>query len=229
MIGLLFCVFGLGFGMAIYMPGKTPGHKSMLKFRTDLRNLQDLPVTQGKFLMLLWAFIAAHHRLFFGVLRHFEISRRDDPSWCSAWVELQAVRVAWFGIRVNTFANSRPRLASLPGKPTPSTRFPLESRHADRNDADLGRTAVNVFIFYSSRATMRAVFYRICDWPNPLGAAALRIAGESSPKSPTLERSDEDRFKIKEDDARNPGRMPIAPGDNAGDSVGLRRWFETYG
>src|ERR1700704_3003105 len=119
MIGLLFCVFGLGFGMAIYMRLKNlPVHKVMLEVSELIyETCKTYLVTQGKFLMLLWAFIAAIIVLYFGMLRHFEVPRVLIILVFSLVGIAGSYGVAWFGIRVNTFANSRTAFASLPGKP----------------------------------------------------------------------------------------------------------------
>src|SRR5882757_5028066 len=129
MIGLLFCVFGLGFGMAIYMRLKNlPVHKVMLEVSELIyETCKTYLVTQGKFLMLLWAFIAAIIVLYFGMLRHFEVPRVLIILVFSLIGIAGSYGVAWFGIRVNTFANSRTAFASLPGKPYPVYQIPLEA------------------------------------------------------------------------------------------------------
>ena len=124
MIGLLFCVFGLVFGMAIYMRLKNmPVHRSMREISELIyETCKTYLVTQGKFLMLLWAFIAVIIVLYFGVLRHFEFPRVLIILLFSLVGIAGSYGVAWFGIRVNTFANSRTAFASLPGKPYPVLR-----------------------------------------------------------------------------------------------------------
>src|SRR6202142_1606100 len=118
MIGLLFCVFGLGFGMVIFMRLKNlPVHRSMREISELIyETCKTYLVTQGKFLMLLWAFIAAIIVLYFGVLRHFEVPRVIIILVFSLVGIAGSYGVAWFGIRVNTFANSRTAFASLPGR-----------------------------------------------------------------------------------------------------------------
>src|SRR6202158_247565 len=120
-IGLLFCVFGLGFGMVIFMRLKNlPVHRSMREISELIyETCKTYLITQGKFLMLLWAFIAAIIVLYFGVLRHFEVPRVVIILVFSLVGIAGSYGVAWFGIRVNTFANSRTAFASLPGKPYP--------------------------------------------------------------------------------------------------------------
>src|ERR1039457_506964 len=114
LIGLLFCVFGLGFGMVIFMRLKNlPVHRSMREISELIyETCKTYLVTQGKFLMLLWAFIAAIIVLYFGVLRHFEIPRVVIILAFSLVGIAGSYGVAWFGIRVNTFANSRTAFAS---------------------------------------------------------------------------------------------------------------------
>src|SRR5580692_3918613 len=121
MIGLVFCVLGLAFGMFIFMRLKNlPVHRSMREISELIyETCKTYLVTQGKFLMLLWAFIAAIIVLYFGVLRHFEVPRVVIILVFSLVGIAGSYGVAWFGIRVNTFANSRTAFASLPGKPYP--------------------------------------------------------------------------------------------------------------
>src|SRR5580658_9380281 len=129
MIGLVFCGFGLGFGLVIFMRLKNlPVHRSMREISELIyETCKTYLITQGKFLMLLWAFIAAIIVLYFGVLRHFEVPRVVIILVFSLVGIAGSYGVAWFGIRVNTFANSRTAFASLPGKPYPVYRIPLEA------------------------------------------------------------------------------------------------------
>src|SRR5208282_3344542 len=129
LIGLLFCVFGLGFGMVIFMRLKNlPVHRSMREISELIyETCKTYLITQGKFLMLLWAFIACVIVLYFGVLRHFEVPRVIIILGFSLVGIAGSYGVAWFGIRVNTFANSRTAFASLPGRPYPVYQIPLEA------------------------------------------------------------------------------------------------------
>ncbi len=232
-IGLLFCVFGLGFGLAIYMRLKNlPVHKSMLEVSELIyETCKTYLLTQGKFLMLLWAFIAAIIVLYFGVLRHFEISRVLIILVFSLVGIAGSYGVAWFGIRVNTFANSRTAFASLPGKPYPVYQIPLEA------GMSIGMMLISVELLIM----LFILLFVPGDYAGPcfigfaigesLGAAALRIAGGIFTKIADIG-SDLMKivFKIKEDDARNPGVIADCTGDNAGDSVGPSAdGFETYG
>src|SRR6202142_4190985 len=233
MIGLLFCVFGLAFGMAIFMRLKNlPVHRSMREISELIyETCKTYLVTQGKFLMLLWAFIAAIIVLYFGVLRHFEIPRVAIILVFSLVGIAGSYGVAWFGIRVNTFANSRTAFASLPGKPYPVYQIPLEA------GMSIGMMLISVELLIM----LFILLFIPGDYAGPcfigfaigesLGAAALRIAGGIFTKIADIG-ADLMKivFKIKEDDARNPGVIADCTGDNAGDSVGpTADGFETYG
>ena len=232
-IGLLFCVFGLGFGLAIYMRLKNlPVHRAMREVSELIyETCKTYLITQGKFLMLLWAFIAAVIVLYFGVLRHFEIQRVLIILVFSLVGIGGSYGVAWFGIRVNTFANSRTAFASLPGKPYPVYQIPLEA------GMSIGMMLISVELLIM----LFILLFVPGDYAGPcfigfaigesLGAAALRIAGGIFTKIADIG-SDLMKivFKIKEDDARNPGVIADCTGDNAGDSVGPSAdGFETYG
>ncbi|PYX33527.1 MAG: sodium-translocating pyrophosphatase [Acidobacteria bacterium] len=233
LIGLLFCVFGLGFGMVIFMRLKNlPVHRSMREISELIyETCKTYLVTQGKFLLLLWAFIAAIIVLYFGVLRHFEIPRVMIILVFSLVGIAGSYGVAWFGIRVNTFANSRTAFASLPGKPYPVYQIPLEA------GMSIGMMLISVELLIM----LFILLFVPGDYAGPcfigfaigesLGAAALRIAGGIFTKIADIG-ADLMKivFKIKEDDARNPGVIADCTGDNAGDSVGPSAdGFETYG
>jgi K(+)-stimulated pyrophosphate-energized sodium pump len=233
MIGLLFCLFGLGFGMFIFMRLKNlPVHRAMREISELIyETCKTYLLTQGKFLMLLWAFIAAIILLYFGVLRHFEAARVAIILIFSLVGIAGSYGVAWFGIRVNTFANSRTAFASLPGKPYPVYEIPLQA------GMSIGMMLISVELFIM----LFILLFVPGDYAGPcfigfaigesLGAAALRIAGGIFTKIADIG-SDLMKivFKIKEDDARNPGVIADCTGDNAGDSVGPSAdGFETYG
>src|ERR1700686_74653 len=233
MIGLVFCVFGLGFGMVIFMRLKNlPVHRSMREISELIyETCKTYLITQGKFLMLLWAFIATIIVLYFGVLRHFEVPRVVIILVFSLVGIAGSYGVAWFGIRVNTFANSRTAFASLPGKPYPVYQIPLEA------GMSIGMMLISVELLIM----LFILLFIPGDYAGPcfigfaigesLGAAALRIAGGIFTKIADIG-ADLMKivFKIKEDDARNPGVIADCTGDNAGDSVGPSAdGFETYG
>jgi K(+)-stimulated pyrophosphate-energized sodium pump len=188
-------------------------------------------VTQGKFILFLWAFIAVIILLYFGMLEHMEPMRVAVILGFSLVGIGGSYGVAWFGIRVNTFANSRTAFASLPGKPFPVYQIPLEA------GMSIGMMLISVELLIM----LIILLFIPGDYAGPcfigfaigesLGAAALRIAGGIFTKIADIG-SDLMKivFKIKEDDARNPGVIADCTGDNAGDSVGPSAdGFETYG
>jgi K(+)-stimulated pyrophosphate-energized sodium pump len=235
--GLLVCVFGLLFGLTIYVQLKNlPVHRSMREISELIyETCKTYLVTQGKFILLLWAFIAVVIGLYFGVLA--------PVPGKSIWVTLPIILgfslvgiagsygVAWFGIRVNTFANSRTAFAGLRGKPYPCFAIPLKA----------GMSVGMMLISVELLIMLCILLFIPADYAGPcfigfaigesLGAAALRIAGGIFTKIADIG-SDLMKivFKIKEDDARNPGVIADCTGDNAGDSVGPSAdGFETYG
>ncbi len=233
LIGILFCLFGLAFGMVIYMRLKNlPVHRSMREISELIyETCKTYLVTQGKFILMLWVFIAVIIVLYFGVLQHMEVMRVAIILGFSLVGIAGSYGVAWFGIRVNTFANSRTAFASLPGKPYPVYQIPLEA------GMSIGMMLISVELLIM----LIILLFVPGDYAGPcfigfaigesLGAAALRIAGGIFTKIADIG-SDLMKivFKIKEDDARNPGVIADCTGDNAGDSVGPSAdGFETYG
>jgi K(+)-stimulated pyrophosphate-energized sodium pump len=237
MIGLLFCAGGLLFGLAIYVQLKNaPVHRTMLEV-SDLiyETCKTYLVTQGKFILLLWAFIAVIISLYFGYLAPVQ----GHPIAVTLPIILAfsligiagSYGVAWFGIRVNTFANSRTAFAGLRGKPYPLFAIPLKA------GMSIGMLLISVELLIM----LSILLFVPRDYAGPcfigfaigesLGAAALRIAGGIFTKIADIG-ADLMKivFKIKEDDARNPGVIADCTGDNAGDSVGPSAdGFETYG
>jgi len=237
LIGILFCIFGLGFGLAIYMRLKNlPVHRAMREISELIyETCKTYLVTQGKFILVLWAFIAVIIAAYFGWLAPVP----DKPVALTLPIILAfsligiagSYGVAWFGIRVNTFANSRTAFASLPGKPYPVYQIPLEA------GMSIGMMLISVELLIM----LFILLFVPGDYAGPcfigfaigesLGAAALRIAGGIFTKIADIG-ADLMKivFKIKEDDARNPGVIADCTGDNAGDSVGPSAdGFETYG
>ncbi len=233
MSGLLVSGLGLLFGLMIYQKLRNlPVHTSMreiseLIYETCKTYLQ----TQGRFLMILEIFIGAAIVFYFGFLQHLEIFRVIIILVFSIIGILGSYSVAWFGIRVNTFANSRTAFASLRGKPYPCYQIPLEA------GMSIGMLLISVELFLM----LCILLFVPGDLAGPcfigfaigesLGAAALRVAGGIFTKIADIG-SDlmKIAFKIKEDDARNPGVIADCTGDNAGDSVGPSAdGFETYG
>src|SRR5213594_2273946 len=233
LIGILFCIFGLGFGLVIYTRLKNlPVHRAMREISELIyETCKTYLITQGKFLLLLWAFIAVVIILYFGVLLKYEAMRVVIILMFSVVGIAGSYGVAWFGIRVNTFANSWTAFASLGGKPYPIYRIPLEA------GMSIGMMLISVELLIM----LFILLFIPGDYAGPcfigfaigesLGAAALRIAGGIFTKIADIG-SDLMKivFKIKEDDARNPGVIADCTGDNAGDSVGPSAdGFETYG
>jgi K(+)-stimulated pyrophosphate-energized sodium pump len=233
LIGILACFFGLAFGMVIFMRLKNlPVHRAMLEISELIyETCKTYLVTQGKFILLLWVFIAVIITLYFGALQHMEAMRVIIILAFSLVGIAGSYGVAWFGIRVNTFANSRTAFASLPGKPYPVYQIPLEA------GMSIGMMLISVELLIM----LFILLFVPGDYAGPcfigfaigesLGAAALRIAGGIFTKIADIG-SDLMKivFKIKEDDARNPGVIADCTGDNAGDSVGPSAdGFETYG
>ncbi|MGC9224667.1 MAG: sodium-translocating pyrophosphatase [Terracidiphilus sp.] len=235
--GLIFCVGGLLFGLWIFVRLKNlPVHRSMREISELIyETCKTYLITQGKFILLLWAFIAAIIALYFGYLapvpgKSIAVTLPIILGFSLLGI-LGSYSVAWFGIRVNTFANSRTAFAGLPGKPYPCLAIPLEA------GMSIGMMLISVELLI-----MLGIFLVIPgDYAGPcfigfaigesLGAAALRIAGGIFTKIADIG-SDLMKivFKIKEDDARNPGVIADCTGDNAGDSVGPSAdGFETYG
>ena len=233
LFGILFCVFGLAFGLAIYTKLKNlPVHRAMREISELIyETCKTYLITQGKFLLLLETFIAVVIVLYFGVLLHYEAARVIIILAFSMVGIIGSFGVAWFGIRVNTFANSRTAFAGLRGKPFPIYHIPLEA------GMSIGMMLISVELLMM----LFILLFIPGDYAGPcfigfaigesLGAAALRIAGGIFTKIADIG-SDLMKivFKIKEDDARNPGVIADCTGDNAGDSVGPSAdGFETYG
>ncbi|HZI59862.1 MAG TPA: sodium/proton-translocating pyrophosphatase, partial [Pyrinomonadaceae bacterium] len=129
LFGIVICVLGLGFGLAIYMNlQKMPVHRAMREISELIyETCKTYLITQGKFILLLEAFIAVIIVLYFGVLSGFEPFRVGIILLFSLIGIAGSYGVAWFGIRVNTFANSRTAFASLQGKPFPLYAIPLKA------------------------------------------------------------------------------------------------------
>jgi K(+)-stimulated pyrophosphate-energized sodium pump len=231
--GLAICALGLLFGLATFAQLKAlPVHPSMLEVSELIyETCKTYLVTQGKFILLLEVFIGAIMVAYFGFLQHLEAYRVVVILVFSLIGIAGSYGVAWFGIRVNTFANSRAAFASLRGKPFPIYAIPL------RAGMSIGMLLISVELLLmlcillfipGNLAGSCFIGFAIGE---SLGAAALRIAGGIFTKIADIG-SDLMKivFNIKEDDARNPGVIADCTGDNAGDSVGPSAdGFETYG
>ncbi|HUO65150.1 MAG TPA: sodium-translocating pyrophosphatase, partial [Terriglobales bacterium] len=231
--GLLVCLLGLGFGMAIYKQLRgLPVHQSMREISELIyETCKTYLATQGKFLMILWVFIAVIVTFYFGVLQHFSGQQVAIILFFSLVGIGGSYGVAWFGMRINTFANSRTAFASLRGFAFPVYAIPL------RAGMSVGMLLISVellimlcILLYIPGDYAGACFIGFAIGES-LGASALRIAGGIFTKIADIG-SDLMKivFNIKEDDARNPGVIADCTGDNAGDSVGPSAdGFETYG
>ena len=233
MIGLLVCAGGLFFGWMIYQQlRRLPVHDSMREVSELIYETCKTYLTQqARFIALLELFIGAIIVVYFGVLRDMDAMRVGVILLSSIVGILGSIGVAWFGIRVNTFANSRSAFASLRGKPFPTYAIPLQA----------GMSIGTMLISVELLIMLAILLFVPGDFAGPtfigfaigesLGASALRIAGGIFTKIADIG-ADLMKivFNIKEDDARNPGVIADCTGDNAGDSVGPSAdGFETYG
>jgi len=231
--GLLVVALGLLFGLVIYRQLKNLAvHQSMLEISELIyETCKTYLITQIKFLVILEVFIGAIIVFYFGVLQHFDAIKVLIILAFSVIGICGSSGVAWFGIRVNTFANSRTAFASLGGKPFPCYEIPLKA------GMSIGMLLISVELVIM----LFILLFIPRDYAGPcfigfaigesLGAAALRVAGGIFTKIADIG-ADLMKivFKIKEDDARNPGVIADCTGDNAGDSVGPSAdGFETYG
>jgi len=232
-LGLVVAALGLVFALVIYRRLRGMAvHSSMLEISELIyETCKTYLVTQVKFILILEVLIGSAIAIYYGVLQGTEASRVAIILLFSLIGIAGSVSVAWFGIRVNTFANSRTAFASLRGKPYPCYDIPLQA------GMSIGMLLISVELFLmlcillfipGDLAGSCFIGFAIGE---SLGAAALRVAGGIFTKIADIG-ADLMKivFKIKEDDARNPGVIADCTGDNAGDSVGPSAdGFETYG
>jgi K(+)-stimulated pyrophosphate-energized sodium pump len=245
MLGLLVCLAGLAFGLVIYQQLRGMAIHPSMKEMSELiyETCKTYLFTQGKFLMILWAFIGAIMVWYFGWQAEYKNAATGQISHGMPATNVAIILifsligiagsygVAWFGIRINTFANGRTAFAALGGKPYPCYAIPLKA----------GMSIGMVLISVELLIMLCIILFLPGDYAGPcfigfaigesLGASALRIAGGIFTKIADIG-ADLMKivFKIKEDDARNPGVIADCTGDNAGDSVGpTADGFETYG
>ena len=231
--GIVVCVLGLLFGMVSYGQLKNlPVHAAMREISELIyETCKTYLFTQLKFIGILWAFIGAVIVAYFGLIHHKPFGELAMILAFSLIGIAGSVAVAAFGIRVNTFANSRTAFAALRGKPYPVYQIPLKA------GMSIGMLLISielllmliVLLFVPAEYAYKCFLgFAIGE---SLGASALRIAGGIFTKIADIG-SDLMKivFNIKEDDARNPGVIADCTGDNAGDSVGpTADGFETYG
>jgi len=231
--GMIICVFGFIFGLIQFLQIKN------LKVHTSMREVSEIIyatcktylLEQGKFILMLEFIIGIFIIGYFGWLRHFDALKVVIILAASLLGIAGSYFVAWFGMRINTMANSCSAFASLEGKPYPVSDIPLKA------GMSIGMLLVSIelfmmlciLLFIDSRyAGPCFIGFAIGE---SLGASVLRIAGGIFTKIADIG-SDlmKIAFNIKEDDARNPGVIADCTGDNAGDSVGpTADGFETYG
>jgi K(+)-stimulated pyrophosphate-energized sodium pump len=231
--GLVVAVLGALFGLVQYKQTVAlPAHKSMLAVSNIIwETCKSYVIQQGKYLSLLWILIAGAIIFYFGFLEHKSFRDVTVILLSSILGILGSYGVAWFGIRINTQANSRAAFASLKGYPLPVLGIPLKS------GMSIGMLLVSVELFF--------MICILCFLPaelvgpsfigfaigESLGASALRICGGIFTKIADIG-ADLMKivFKLPEDDPKNPGVIADCTGDNAGDSVGpTADGFETYG
>jgi K(+)-stimulated pyrophosphate-energized sodium pump len=237
MIGIGVSILGLLFGLVILNQLKNlPVHRSMREVSELIyETCKTYLVTQGKFILLLWVFIAVIISGYYGWLNPIPGKPVASTLGIILFFSIVGIAgsysVAWFGIRVNTYANSRTAFASLEGTQYPVYAIPL------RAGMSIGMLLISVELLIM----LIILLFIPGDYAGPcfigfaigesLGASALRIAGGIFTKIADIG-SDLMKivFNIKEDDARNPGVIADCTGDNAGDSVGPSAdGFETYG
>src|SRR5947199_3062945 len=223
--GLAVCVLGLLFGLVMYTQLKNmPVHRSMREISELIfETCKTYLTTQGKFILLLELFIGIVMFIYFYTLRGYDIGKVITILIFSLIGIAGSYGVAWFGIRVNTFANSRSAFASLRGKPFPTYAIPLKA------GISIGMLLISVELLMM----LGILLFVPRDYAGPcfigfaigesLGAAALRIAGGIFTKIADIG-SDLMKivFNIKEDDVRNPAIIPDCTCESADDTVG--RW-----
>ncbi len=231
--GLGLCAFGMLFGLCEFFGiKKLPAHEAMLKVsNTIYETCKTYMRQQAKLLVLLEVFIAACIFYYFYYLNHTPLPKVMTVLGWSVLGILGSFSVAWFGMRINTYANSRTAFMSLKGKPYPVMNLPL------RSGMSIGVLLVCVelimmisILLFVDKENAGACFIGFAIGES-LGASALRICGGIFTKIADIG-ADLMKiiFKIDEDDARNPGVIADCTGDNAGDSVGpTADGFETYG
>jgi K(+)-stimulated pyrophosphate-energized sodium pump len=231
--GLLICIVGLVFSIIQYNQTKNlPAHKSMLDVSDIIwETCKSYLAQQGKFLIILWILIAICIVYYFGGLQHVSFGNILLILFCSIMGILGSYGVAWFGMRINTRANSRAAFASLTGKPVNVVSIPMKS------GMSVGLLLVSVELFFMicilvfiPKELVGPCFIGFAIGES-LGASALRICGGIFTKIADIG-SDLMKivFHLPEDDPRNPGVIADCTGDNAGDSVGpTADGFETYG
>lgn len=231
--GIGICFLGMLFGLYEFLKiRKLSAHSSMLDIsKLIYATCKTYLIQQGKLLLVLELFIGSCIVYYFYVLQNLELSKVISIALWSVLGILGSFSVAWFGIRINNYANSRTAFASLRGKPWPLLDIPI------RAGMSIGVLLISIelimmmiILLYVDPANAGACFVGFAIGES-LGASALRICGGIFTKIADIG-SDLMKivFGVKEDDPRNPGVIADCAGDNAGDSVGpTADGFETYG
>jgi len=233
LIGIGVCAIGLVFGLFQYHVTKNlPVHDSMRNVSNIIwETCKSYLIQQGKFLAILWTLIGICIVYYFMVLQNMGVGKVFVILMASVLGILGSYGVAWFGMRINTQANSRSAFASLPGLPWPPLAIPM------RSGMSVGLLLITVELFFMIciliflPGDLRGPCFIGFAIGESLGASALRICGGIFTKIADIG-SDLMKiiFKLPEDDPRNPGVIADCTGDNAGDSVGpTADGFETYG
>src|SRR6266566_4793226 len=232
-LGIFICFIGAAFGLVQYKQTKAlPVHESMATVSNTIwETCKTYLFTQGKFLAILWLLIAACMVYYFKVLQANTVGKVVVILLASILGILGSYGVAWFGIRINTQANSRTAFSALKGNPLATLSIPL------RSGMSVGLLLVAVELFFMiciliflPRDLVGPCFIGFAVGES-LGASVLRICGGIFTKIADIG-SDLMKivFKLPEDDPKNPGVIADCTGDNAGDSVGpTADGFETYG
>jgi K(+)-stimulated pyrophosphate-energized sodium pump len=231
--GLVVSALGLVFGLVIFTRLRNmPVHSSMREVSELIyETCKTYLATQGKFLVILELFIAVIIVFYFGFLLGFEAYKVVIILVFSVVGISGSFAVAAFGMRVNTFANSRAAFGSLTGKAYPCYDIPLQAGMSIGMLLVCVELLIMLFILLFVPGDLAGSCFIGFAIGESLGAAALRVAGGIFTKIADIG-SDLMKivFKIKEDDVRNPGVIADCTGDNAGDSVGPSAdGFETYG
>jgi K(+)-stimulated pyrophosphate-energized sodium pump len=231
--GMVVCILGILFGIRTYgQLRELPVHPAMRTVsETIYSTCKEYLIGQGRFVLILELFIGALMLVYFGILREMPLLKVVTILAFSLIGIAGSYSVAWFGIRINTFANSRTAFAALRGLPYPCHAIPLQA------GMSIGMLLISIELLLM----LFVLLFVPADYAYPcfigfaigesLGASALRIAGGIFTKIADIG-ADLMKivFNVKEDDARTPGVIADCTGDNAGDSVGpTADGFETYG
>ena len=231
--GILVCIIGFAFGLLQFLSiQRLAAHRSMLDISALIyETCKTYLIAQGKFIIIIEILVATILAVYFGWLRHFELTKVAVILACSVVGILGSYTVAWFGMRINTLANSRSAFWSLKGKPFPVYSIPLQAGMSIGMLLISSELLIMLCILLSIDPSYAGPCFIGFAIGESLAASVLRIAGGIFTKIADIG-SDlmKIAFNIKEDDARNPGVIADCVGDNAGDSVGpTADGFETYG